>query len=232
MTDNIYATVRDRVLEALLDAVPDLPPETLARVEVTPTREAAHGDMATNAALIAAKPARQPPARIAAALAAALAAAPEIASAEPAGPGFVNLRLRPAALLAACRRSCGRRGVRRQHGRAGAPGERGVRVRQPDRADACRPLPRRRRGGRAGQPAGQGRLRRHQGVLRQRRRQPGGRPRLGGLLALPPGARHGADRGGVRRRRARAGCSTAATTWCRSGRRWRRSAATRWPGRG
>ncbi len=101
MSDNIYAIVRDRVLEALLDAVPDLPPETLARVEVTPTREAAHGDMATNAALIAAKPARQPPARIAAGLAAALAAAPEIASAEPAGPGFVNLRLRPAALLAA-----------------------------------------------------------------------------------------------------------------------------------
>ena len=100
MTDNIYATIRDRVLEALLDAIPDLPPESAARVEVTPTREAAHGDMATNAALIAAKPARQPPARIAAALAAALAAAPEIASAEPAGPGFVNVRLRPEALLA------------------------------------------------------------------------------------------------------------------------------------
>ncbi len=101
MSDNIYATIRDRVLEALLDAIPDLPPESLARVEVTPTREAAHGDMATNAALIAAKPSRQPPARIAAALAAALQAAPEIASAEPAGPGFVNMRLRPAALLAA-----------------------------------------------------------------------------------------------------------------------------------
>ena len=100
MTDNIYATIRARVLHALLEAVPGLPPEVAARLEVTPTREAAHGDMATNAALIAAKPARQPPARIAAALAAALADAPEIASAEPAGPGFVNLRLRPAALLA------------------------------------------------------------------------------------------------------------------------------------
>ncbi len=55
-------------------AYPGLDPALLARVEVTPTREAAHGDMATNAALIAAKPARQPPARIAATLAAALAA--------------------------------------------------------------------------------------------------------------------------------------------------------------
>jgi arginyl-tRNA synthetase len=100
MTDNIFATIRTRVLEALHAAFPDFPPELAARVEVTPTRDPAHGDMATNAAMIAAKPARQPPARIAATLAAALADGPEIASAESAGPGFVNLRLRPAALLA------------------------------------------------------------------------------------------------------------------------------------
>ncbi len=100
MTDNIYTVIRARVLEALASVIPDLPPEMAARVEVTPTRDPAHGDMATNAALIAAKPARQPPARIAAALAAALAQAPEIAGAEPAGPGFVNLRLHPAAILA------------------------------------------------------------------------------------------------------------------------------------
>ena len=100
MTDNIFTTVRTRVLAALEAAHPGLDPALLARVEVTPTRDPAHGDMATNAALIAAKPTRQPPARIAAALAAALAEAPEIASAEPAGPGFVNLRLRPATLLA------------------------------------------------------------------------------------------------------------------------------------
>ncbi len=101
MSDNIYSVIRERVLEALHAAIPDLPPALAARVEVTPTRDPAHGDMATNAALIAAKPARQPPARIAAALAAALVQAPEIASAEPAGPGFVNLRLQPATMLAA-----------------------------------------------------------------------------------------------------------------------------------
>jgi arginyl-tRNA synthetase len=100
MTDTIYTAIRARVIDALLAAVPGLAPELAARVEVTPTRDPAHGDLATNAALIAAKPARQPPARLAAALAEALATAPEIASAEPAGPGFVNIRLRPSALLA------------------------------------------------------------------------------------------------------------------------------------
>jgi arginyl-tRNA synthetase len=100
MTDTIYTAIRARVIDALLAAVPGLAPELAARVEVTPTRDPAHGDLATNAALIAAKPARQAPARLAAALAEALASAPEVASAEPAGPGFVNIRLRPAALLA------------------------------------------------------------------------------------------------------------------------------------
>ena len=101
MTDTIFTAIRARVLDALQRHVPTLPPELAARVEVTPTRDPTHGDLATNAALIAAKTARQPPARIAALLATALAEAPEIASAEPAGPGFVNIRVRPAALLAA-----------------------------------------------------------------------------------------------------------------------------------
>jgi arginyl-tRNA synthetase len=101
MTDTIYTTIRARVLDALQAAIPGLPSELIARIEVTPTRDPAHGDLATNAALIAAKPARQPPARIAATLAAALAQAPEIAGADAAGPGFVNIRLRPAALHAA-----------------------------------------------------------------------------------------------------------------------------------
>jgi arginyl-tRNA synthetase len=100
MTENIFATIRTRVLDALLVLYPDLPPDLTARIDVSPTRDPAHGDMATNAAMIAAKPVRQPPARIAQALAAALAQAPEIAGAEPAGPGFVNIRLHPAALRA------------------------------------------------------------------------------------------------------------------------------------
>ncbi len=97
MTHDIFAAARARVLEALARVVPGLPEAVAARVEVTLPREAGHGDMASNAALIVAKPARRNPREIAAALAAAFADDPLIASAEAAGPGFLNLRLRPAA---------------------------------------------------------------------------------------------------------------------------------------
>src|SRR3984885_14305281 len=100
MTQDLYATMRDTVLAALRDIVPDLPDDIATRVEVTPAREPAHGDMATNAALVAAKLARQPPAKLAAALVAALQARPRITEAAAAGPGFVNLRLDPAAFRA------------------------------------------------------------------------------------------------------------------------------------
>jgi arginyl-tRNA synthetase len=100
MTENIFRAMREHVVAALLDAFPDLPEEVTARVEVTPAREAAHGDMATNAAMVAAKAAGQKPQAVAAALVERLSARPEIASAEVAGPGFVNLRLRPEVLRA------------------------------------------------------------------------------------------------------------------------------------
>ena len=100
MPENIYARVRDAVVTALHTVVPDLPADVAARVEVSPAREAAHGDMATNAAMVSAKAARQPPARIAQALAAALADGADVLRAEPAGPGFVNLHLRPDSLRA------------------------------------------------------------------------------------------------------------------------------------
>ena len=74
--------MRARVLQALRDVVPDLPEEVAARVEVTPAREAAHGDMATNAALVAAKAARRKPQDIAASLVAALQADTLVAGAD------------------------------------------------------------------------------------------------------------------------------------------------------
>jgi arginyl-tRNA synthetase len=98
--ENIYARVRTAVVAALHEVVPDLPADVAARVEVSPAREVAHGDMATNAAMVSAKAARQPPARIAQALAAALADGADVLRAEPAGPGFVNLHLRPDSLRA------------------------------------------------------------------------------------------------------------------------------------
>jgi arginyl-tRNA synthetase len=90
---NLYADMRAHVLAALRLAVPDLPDELAARVEVTPARDPAHGDMATNAAMVTARHARCKPADLAAKIVAELRGRPELAGAEPAGPGFVNLRL-------------------------------------------------------------------------------------------------------------------------------------------
>ncbi len=100
MTADLFRTVHARVLDALAAEVPGLDPALAARVETTPARDPAHGDLATNAALIATKAAGISPRQLAEALAARLRDAPEVASAEPAGPGFVNLRLRPEALRA------------------------------------------------------------------------------------------------------------------------------------
>ncbi len=58
---DLYARLRETVLAALTKIVPDLPADIAARVEVTPARDPAHGDMATNAAMVSAKAARQPP---------------------------------------------------------------------------------------------------------------------------------------------------------------------------
>ena len=99
MIDNIFADARRRVLLALERVAPGLPADVLARVEVTPTRDASHGDMATNAAMVSAKAAQQKPAVLAALLAEALPDA-VIARATPAGPGFVNLALHEDALRA------------------------------------------------------------------------------------------------------------------------------------
>jgi arginyl-tRNA synthetase len=100
MTENLFAIVRSWVLDDILDFLPNLPDDARARIEVTPTREAAHGDMASNAALVAAKPAGMAPREIAGRLAESLGKRPEVARAEPAGPGFVNVTLAPAFLLA------------------------------------------------------------------------------------------------------------------------------------
>ncbi len=99
MTD-IFAAMRAHVVTALAGLLPELPPETFARVVVEPPKDAAHGDMSTNAAMVVAKAAKQAPPKLAAALAASLAELPEVSEATPAGPGFLNIRLAPGYLLA------------------------------------------------------------------------------------------------------------------------------------
>ncbi len=97
---NIFADIRTIVLAALRQVLPDLPDDVAARVEVTGTKDPAHGDMATNAAMVASKSAGRKPADIAAGLVALLQTEPMIETAASAGPGFVNLTLRPDALRA------------------------------------------------------------------------------------------------------------------------------------
>ncbi len=63
------------------------------RISAEPPRDRDHGDIATNAAMVLAKPAKQPPRDIAGALAERLAGHDSIAEASIAGPGFINLRL-------------------------------------------------------------------------------------------------------------------------------------------
>jgi arginyl-tRNA synthetase len=68
----------------------------LGAVVVEPPRDPSHGDLATNAAMVLAKPLGLKPRDIATRIAAGLARDADIDAAEVAGPGFLNLRLRPA----------------------------------------------------------------------------------------------------------------------------------------
>ncbi|RWN58483.1 MAG: arginine--tRNA ligase [Mesorhizobium sp.] len=96
---NIFADFNARIIKAV-EAL-DLKDKDggsldLSRVAVEPPRDASHGDLATNAAMVLAKPTGQPPRALAERLAQALRADPDIAAADVAGPGFVNLRLKDA----------------------------------------------------------------------------------------------------------------------------------------
>ncbi len=65
----------------------------VSKVVVEPPRDPAHGDITTNAAMVLAKPAGKPPREIAAALCEVLVSHQDVAAAEIAGPGFVNMRI-------------------------------------------------------------------------------------------------------------------------------------------
>jgi len=99
---NVYndftAHVRAAV-EALADVFP-APPD-LARIVVEPPRDASHGDLATNAAMVLAKEAGLKPRDLAEKISAELRRRPEIVKVEIAGPGFINLTLDPSVWRAA-----------------------------------------------------------------------------------------------------------------------------------
>ncbi|HUQ13052.1 MAG TPA: arginine--tRNA ligase [Novosphingobium sp.] len=97
---NLHAAFAAHIDAALdrLEAAGTLP-AGLPRGAVTcePPRDAAHGDLSTNAAMVLAKPAGMNPRALAEALAVELRAAPGVTAAEIAGPGFINLALADAA---------------------------------------------------------------------------------------------------------------------------------------
>ena len=103
---HLYATVGRSVAAATAalvasGALPDGLDQS--RVTVEPTRDPTHGDMATNAAMVLAKPAKKNPKQLAEEIAGKLRADPLVAKADVAGPGFINLTLKPEAWLDALR---------------------------------------------------------------------------------------------------------------------------------
>ncbi|NOX40266.1 MAG: arginine--tRNA ligase, partial [Alphaproteobacteria bacterium] len=99
---NLFADIKSLVLVCLTEMQSEraLPVDLdFSAVAVEPPRDALHGDMATNAAMVLAKPARAKPRDIAAVLAEKLLRDARIMTADVAGPGFLNLTIDPKAWL-------------------------------------------------------------------------------------------------------------------------------------
>ncbi len=93
---NLYQHFRDEVVRLLgeLAAAGRIPAGfDASRVSVDPAREAGHGDITTNAAMVLAKPAGMNPQALAGILAESLSSLDAVNAAEIAGPGFINMRL-------------------------------------------------------------------------------------------------------------------------------------------
>ena len=192
-----------------------------SRVVVEPPRDASHGDMATNAAMVLAKDAKAKPRELADKIAEKLRADDLVASVEVAGPGFINLTLKPQ-VWADELRAMLREGA--SYGKSAIGHGAKVNVEYvsanptgPMHVGHCR-----------GAVFGDAlcsllafrRLRRHARILHQRRRRAGRRARALGIPALPRSARreHRRDSGrAVSRRLSRAGRPGA------RGRAWRQA---------
>ncbi|HEY1782521.1 MAG TPA: arginine--tRNA ligase [Roseiarcus sp.] len=98
---NIFADFQSRIAGLIEKriAAGELPPGLdLGRFVVEPPRDPAHGDLSTNAAMVYAKEAKQAgsnPRALAEGLVADLKLEPDVQSSEVAGPGFINIRLKP-----------------------------------------------------------------------------------------------------------------------------------------
>jgi arginyl-tRNA synthetase len=93
---NIFAQFLSRIeaaIESLGLVTLSGDPVDLSRISVEPPRDATHGDLATNAAMVLAKAVGENPRALAARIAEALAGDADIDGVDVAGPGFINLRL-------------------------------------------------------------------------------------------------------------------------------------------
>jgi arginyl-tRNA synthetase len=87
-------------LDAILANLPItsmIAPETRAKVSTEPPRDASHGDISTNAAMVLSKEAKTNPRALGEAIGAAITATGKYAKVEVAGPGFINVTLKPQA---------------------------------------------------------------------------------------------------------------------------------------
>src|SRR5262245_66058043 len=96
---NLFRTIAGEIAAALqaMQAAGELPAGLdFSAITAEPPRDAAHGDIATNAAMVLAKAAQKKPRDIADALLPRLKANPDVVDGSVAGPGFINLKLRDA----------------------------------------------------------------------------------------------------------------------------------------
>src|SRR5262245_33940300 len=89
---NIYKKIESDV-KAI--AAARFPQADVAKVEATPTKDASHGDIATNAAMVLAAQVKANPKELAASLLEDIKKLGGVVKAEVAGPGFINMTLTP-----------------------------------------------------------------------------------------------------------------------------------------
>ncbi len=95
---NIFAIFEERIRGVLTALRVEGVLPTYAKLDgfvVEPPREAAHGDLATNAAMMLAKPSRKNPKELAEVIAGRIRLSADVEKVEVAGPGFINITLKP-----------------------------------------------------------------------------------------------------------------------------------------
>ena len=90
---DVFALFSARVASAMQTLFPEAGAELLARIVVEPPRDAAHGDLSTNAAMVVAKPLGKNPREVATALVEHFKGDSDVTSVEIAGHGFINFRI-------------------------------------------------------------------------------------------------------------------------------------------